>query len=325
MNNATKIEIIMDKLSKERQNHINALIEGAINKIKNNSNQNTTYNLEITERFDKEEPFQFVWLSLSFSIQNLGFAIPTPNGMANAIGTNLVITDIEIYPQSDIDGWLDHVKRIKEQEATNLLKEAEVKNNASNNKNIDNQVEVDTDDEDDRMDEQKAVEELEWLFTPLFSSPFPKEYSTDEYIKIFQRYSSIFANRIISGFINIQDEPIQSIKNKIDEALIMLTSEFDKCDFTKFSKEQLEQLGFVNWRNKTLMIPIWAYPIILKNNNGLIVIDVQGEEWVIGKEYIFTEDKNGAMMVGIPFKKVKSEVFDSTIDTYEIIAEYKRN
>jgi len=317
MNNDTKVELAMNNLSTDRRNHINALIQGAINKIQNNPNQNLTYNIELTERFDKEEPYQFVWLSLSFSVQNLGFSIPTPNGLVNAIQANLTITDMEIFSQSNIDGWLDHVKRIKEQEATNLLKQGEIKNNVSDNKKVDNQVEVDTNDDDDRIEEQKAIEELEWLFTPLFSSPFPKEYSTEEYMKIFQRYSSIFANRIISGFINIQDEPIQSIKNKIDEALIMLTSEFDKCDFTKFSKEQLEQLGFVNWRNKTLMIPIWAYPIVLKNNKGLILHDIKGEEWFVGKDYIFTEDKNGVMMVGIPFKK--------TSDSFEIISNYKYN
>lgn len=317
MNNDTKVELAMNNLSTDRRNHINALIQGAINKIQNNPNQNLTYNIELTERFDKEEPYQFVWLSLSFSVQNLGFSIPTPNGLVNAIQANLTITDMEIFSQSNIDGWLDHTERIKESQATDLLKQEEDKNNSNNVKIMDNQNKVDTNDDDDRIEEQKAIEELEWLFTPLFSSPFPKEHSTDEYMKIFQRYSSIFANRIISGFINIQDEPIQSIKNKIDEALIMLTSEFDKCDFTKFSKEELEQLGFVNWRNKTLMIPIWAYPIILKNNIGLIVLDLQGEEWVIGKEYIFTEDKNGAMMVGIPFKK--------NSDSFEIISNYKYN
>lgn len=321
MINNEKIAIMMEKLSKERQNHVNGLIQGAIDKLTSkNVNQNITYTAELTERFDKEEPHQFIWISFNFSSSNLPFMIPTPmGGLVNAVQNLISITDMEVYSPSNIDEWLDHTSRIKEQ------KEKESKeDNSSNSKqenNMDNQINPNNNNEEE-FDEEQAIIELEWLFSPLFSSPHTKENTPEEYMNIFSRYTSIFANRMMKNFINIEDKMLDSMYDNMNESLIMLTSEFDKCDFTKFSKEQLEQLGFVNWRNKTLMIPIWAYPIILKNNKGLILSDIKGEEWAVGRDYIFTDDKNGAMVVGIPFKKVKSEVFDSNIETYEIIVKY---
>lgn len=317
MENSEKVKIAMDNLSTERKNHIHKLIENSINPLKNNANQNMTYQLEITERFDKEEPHQFVWMSFNFSLQHLGFLIPNYNGgMIGAVQAHASITDMEIYSPPDIDGWLDHVQRIKDLQSKNLLKNDEDKKEETSNNTviINNQNEIDMNDENDDLDEQKAIEELEYLFSPLFSSPYPKSHSNEDYIKIFQKYSAIFANRVMAGFINMQDEPISLVQNRVNEALVMLTSEFENCDFTKFSKEQLETLGFVNWKNKILMIPIWAYPIILKNNKGLILNDIKGEEWFVGKDYIFTEDKNGVIAVGIPFKK--------TSNSFEVITDY---
>ncbi len=55
------------------------------------------------------------------------------------------------------------------------------------------------------------------------------------------------------------------------ESLKDLQHKFSNCDFWKFKKESLLELGFMNFANKILLVPIWAYPVLHINGFGRMI------------------------------------------------------
>jgi hypothetical protein len=60
-----------------------------------------------------------------------------------------------------------------------------------------------------------------------------------------------------------------------------LQAAFSTCDFWKFNKSELGQLGFMNWSDEFLLIPVWAFPIILKNSKNKKVYTPASQELMI--------------------------------------------
>lgn len=308
-NNDEKIDIMFKKISEARRTHLEGQMRSAVEKIlKSKAKSNATYSVEITERFDKEEPHQFVWISLKIMMSDkpLPFMVATPQGMMQPMSTAIKVVDMEVYEPSDIDHWLDHVERIKKQENLYLEKEGKVEK-GSLNSNDETAERIESAMNQELTDEQNIIEQ-QWMFMPLFTSLSPKKKTKEEYISTFYKHMRLFANRIMDTHIHRDNENSIGAYNYIHSGFVMLMSEFDMCDFTEFSKEQLEMFGFINWRNKMMMIPMWAFPCVLKNNDGLKVTDIQGQTFVVGKSFIDTENKNGSMAVGFPFKMEGGEV-----------------
>lgn len=288
-NNSAKIEIMLSTLSPDRKKHLEDISSNASRLLlEKNVNTNGSYKVEITERFDKEEPKQFVYFLIDIRFQH----VPQQNGYAS----HITILDMEVYKEDNIDHWLDHNDRINKQNSLYSELEGKVVQDNITTQTTENKIQ----NEDDMTDEEYVNEQL-WLYLNLFTSPSPKKRTNKEYINIFHKTMVMFSNRAMETFISTDQDNAMESFNYIQEAYNKLMSEFDLCDFTSFNKSELEELGFINWKNKMMLLPLWAYPCIMKNNDGLIVNDIHGNKFVVGKNYIDIENKNGRMVVGFNF------------------------
>lgn len=320
--NAAKIKSIMEGLSTERRTYVEDLMKSTLEILKKqNAKSGNEYNFEITERFDKEEPHQFLWISF------VAILVPHPfiSLKENSMGLFIKVIDMELYEKSEVNDWLDHISRIEknnihlEQEG---ITQAKFDSNSETNRTI-NSLEESMNQE---MYDEEDIIEQQWVFSSLFTSVNPDKKTNEQYIKIFHKYMVNFSNRIMDTHIKMDEGNLPLSYDYIHNGLTMLISDFEMCDFTKFNKSELETLGFINWRNKIMMIPLWAFPIILKNNDSLKLMDIHNQEFILGKEYIDTENKNGSMSVGFPFTITKKNGLDSenATDTFELILDYDK-
>lgn len=308
-NNEEKVRIMFDKLSDSRRKQIEGQITDAVKTLEdNNAKENVDYAIEITDKFDKEEPHQFVWIKTVISFHNSSFAVQTPQGIRPAKAAKVAVVDMEVYDSSSLDHWLDHCERIKKQDNLYYSKDGVEKKNKFDDNNLVNEIESALNEE---LEDETLINEQEYSFSDLFISNHPTKKSKEQYKNIFIGHARIFANRILDVKLKINPDNVNSALPSgmgfVNDALLWLTSEFELCDFTEFNKSELEMFGFVNWRNKFLMIPIWAFPIILKNNKGLKLTDINGNTFVLGKDYIDMEHRNGNMPIGFPFKIEEGE------------------
>ncbi len=343
MENEEKVRLMVDKLSPERKKRMEEMMQQSAQAIKNNGfDLKNQYTVEITEKFDKEEPFQFIWMKLMVNFVPTQFMMMTPQGMQAQMGLMFKVVDMEVYEQSTINDWLDHVQRIKGQNSLYYEKDGEVQNKETNNdklmiqetkfdekKNIQetkvlnpnaeeknkNLEQPEFSPENELTDEQK-ISEQKWGYVPFFSGDNPVKKSNKEYLDLFSKNTRHFANRIMHTHIYGSFEQRDVDYMFIHQSLVNMVSDFEMCDFTSFTKSELEFFGFTNWRNKSMMIPLWAFPIVLKNNDGLKLIDIHGQEFIVGKDYIEEENKNGCMAIGFPMKKNGNE--------FELILNYDK-
>lgn len=323
--NSEKVNIMFNSLSKERRTHIENQIQGVINLLLDKKAQlGTEHSVELTERFDKEEPHQFIWLSMKILFIQQPYMVQTPQGMSQAIGYATRIVDAEVYGTGGIDHWIDHVQRIKKQDNIYLSKDGVVEQDKTESNNFNetvNNIEKEMNEENkEEFTEEDAINEQLWEFKEMFNLPNPVQRTTKEYIKTYQRYMSVFSNKLMEMRLDSDEDNFFGIVSDIQNSLSMLMSEFDKCNFTSFRKAELESLGFINWRNKIMLIPVWAYPCILKNNHGLVVKSTYGDELIVGRNFMDTDSaNNGSMPVGFPFTVIKGAVNET-----KFVFEYRK-
>lgn len=348
-NNAEKINDEIKKISQERMKLLEGYLQRFTEILKSNGfNQKNQYTSELTEKFDKEEPIQFVWIKFVINFVQTPFVTMTPQGLQPQLGISYQIIDMDVYEQSSIDGWLDHVKRIEQQNNLYYEKNGKVQNNKNINfiinetkfndvSNIfetnimnpnpekqqnqqqnenENEFEEEEEEEYPELTDEEKINEQRFYFMPFFSGVTKTISKKQEYLDIYTRYTKNFANRIMQTHIYGNHEDRSVDYTFIHQTLMNMVSEFENCNFTSFTKKELEIFGFTNWKNKSMMIPLWAFPIILKNNDGLKLVDIHGKEYIIGKDFIEEINKNGCMAVGFPMKKNGNE--------FELILNYDK-
>lgn len=324
--NDSKVELFMNNLSEEKRNHVKQVLQSTVNTLKENkANEDATFIVEITEKFDKVEPAEFIWMRVSISLLNNPLIIQTPEGNQH-VKTVVKIIDGESYNIDTFGTWIDHVERIKKSPLLYMEKEGEVIENKFDNPMQDTILSIEREINDEIKNEsterditdEELINEQSWFFSELFASAHPIKKTNEQYIKTFQKHMKLFCNRMMDTFLNQENENLGGAYHHLQNGFIMLTSDFEMCDFTSFKKEELETFGFTNWRNKILMIPLWAFPIVLKNNTGLILKDIHGDSYIVGTDYIDDENKGGNMIVGIPI------TYDNDEYTLSIV-KYQRN
>lgn len=312
-NNQEKVNLMMNMLSSERKAIIEVQVNDTVNSIKKNQkNHDTVFKIELTHDFGAEEPRQYVWISFKVTMSPIPFMIPTPQGTVQFTDTFVQATDMDVYLPDDINDWLDHVDRLNKQTNLYLEKQGKVEQSIDDEKNKikvnlssvihdklnDNEL---SDDEDTESENELMIEQ-QWMFSDLFASVRPEQRTKEAYLNIFNKHTALLLNRIMDTHINMEDDDnVDGAYNHVHHGLVTLISEFEKCDFTVFNKKELETLGFINWRNNIMLIPLWAFPIILKNNIGLSVKHIHDFNVTVGTDYIPIDDKNGMMSVGFPF------------------------
>ena len=115
--NDGKINIMWEKLSKERQGHLHKMIIETLDKFKQSGKLEIgkVYPIELTHGFDQEEPKQYVYIMCAFRYNDnkipMMISSSMPPIMANTI--ELRFTDVEVFKEDNLFDWLDHVNRIE--------------------------------------------------------------------------------------------------------------------------------------------------------------------------------------------------------------------
>jgi len=72
-------------------------------------------------------------------------------------------------------------------------------------------------------------------------------------------------------------------------------------DFTKFTKDELFELGFSSWDENLIVMPLWAYHIC---KDGLTLTSIDGDTAVKGKSDIDTDVRFGCIAWGFTTKEL---------------------
>lgn len=306
MDNKVNLKIVemRNRLSDERWLRINKMIDEYVISIADKLlNKDIQAFVELTEKF-LDKPEQYVWIKL------LVFD-PKKSGI-NHIGNGLAagMFDMEVYDSSEIDKWLDHVSGIK----ANTISIND-NNNGTNIKyelgNLIDQKDGNKKPKDENKqseefsltDEEKLIEQ-KFIFSQLFKPDMgvTSNVVNGALFAVFHKYAFMFPNAIMQRLIVGDVENLALSTTFILQSLI---SELQHFDFTLLNIMELEFLGFVNWDNKCMLIPMWIFPIFLKKYDGLIVCDIQDSVYVIGKDYIHMNSEGGVMDIGIPLENGK--------------------
>jgi hypothetical protein len=289
--NNVKIQLMLELLSKERQVEIQRAIYNTIMELTKNMKPEDAATLhgkvfEITIAFDKEQPFQYVY----FIGQLIKVDVPIPPEKLKTITIfpymvmQFIIQDLEVYKQDNIDSWLDYKKKIEQQ------KSIYYENQTTGEKKISN--------EEIKFDGAKEKDITSDEMYEYYSEFVPK-YSIDEYIDKFYFASRSMINDVFEGKIYRKHWGDNHCLKKSFSLVTALQNYFSAVDFTEFNKAELEQIGFINYRDRCMLIPIWAYPIALKNHNGLEVETVSGTNKIIGIDIDVADSNNYESRSGV--------------------------
>jgi hypothetical protein len=83
------------------------------------------------------------------------------------------------------------------------------------------------------------------------------------------------------------------------EALEKFQEKAKKVDILSLSKEELFTLGFANWKDSLLLIPLYLLPCLPK---GTKVESIAGGKAVLGVDDIDNDVRAGCIAYGIPMK-----------------------
>ncbi len=278
MQNVTEEDMIrmnamMSLLSDQRQSVIGSHVADRLSKLQSGHKSIVGQEIEIALAFEDEKPWQYVYLKgvlvgISQGVNPIQLEeksetdteINTSKSGPNTF-MQFALTNLEVFKHDDIELWRDRVKIISK-------KEAECK-------------------------EKKANDGAISILQESFSSDIPK-YLPNEYISKFQDAARKSLNMIMESFIHKQTSGASINVASLTE----LYKYFSAVDFTEFNYSELEQLGFLNHENKCMIIPSWAYPIILNNHIGTQIVSITGEMAIVGLDDLDSRTSTGHLKYG---------------------------
>lgn len=288
------IDIIIEAVSSFRQTA--KFVEGEI------------YPIQITKAF-KEEPTQYVYVECAFSLieQTIAENDSVPQKI---FSTKLNFDKLLVFNKDQMFDWIDYVNKIKNQKDNVFTKDSILNkdkdapddsvqvyikksivdkdpNSPFNQKFVlpkgfyqrqNNEANPEQRIETNLNTLQQNQEEEENDVFDFWDEQMP-ELTEEEYLDTFRLFSknainSVMEGTIISGFFTDETEVT---KMCLIDSLKDLQHKFSNCDFWKFKKETLLDLGFMNFANKILLVPIWAFPILHINGFGRFLAKKDGE------------------------------------------------
>jgi hypothetical protein len=304
-NNLVKIGIMLDLLSAERKKEVEFAIANTIAELSKNIKSTEADLLhgkviELTIAFDKEEPFQYVYLiGQLYKIEN-NFIPEMMKKFASASSIQFITSDIEVFKQDTIESWLDYKNKLEKQKSETAYYE----NQSTGEKTVDGQQVK------DMPSDEKDITENELY--DYYSEHIPK-YDVWDYLDKFNFASKSIVNNVFESKIYQKHWGEEHCLKQNVKIVLALQNYFSAVDFTEFSKFELEHMGFINYKEKCMLVPIWAYPIVLRNHKGLEVETVTGENKIIGVDIINAADKKnyesriGVVRFGIKITSIRKE------------------
>lgn len=314
------LNIIIEAISSFRQTA--KFVEGEI------------YPIEITKAF-KEEPTQYVYIECAFSFVEQTIA-ENDSIPQKIFSTKLNFNNLLVFSKDQMFDWIDYVNKIKNQKDNVFTKDSILNKDEdapddsvqvyikksivdkdpnspfnqkfilpkgfyqTQNNEINTEQRIET-----NLNTSHKNEEYENDIFDFWDEQMP-EFTEEEYLDTFRLFSKNAINSVMEGTI-ISDfftDATEVTKISLIDSLKDLQHKFSNCDFWKLKKETLLDLGFMNFANKILLVPIWAYPVIHVNGFGRILAKKEGGFDVLGEDLDKFDFTNcyGCYGFGIPIK-----------------------
>lgn len=250
-----KIKSMLSLLSSERINGLESYMNDYILKLTGlGYSFKEGKNVNMTLAYDKEEPKQFIYVSVlvkEFVSDNKinNFNNGFNSSMNDVLNLTKTYTDLEVFNEDNINHWLDWCDKIKNDDTIKVPDKDEKKNNFDISSYFD------------------------------FYGENISLKNKCEYIDKYKFACNLIVNRVMETEFNFNSDTLQQKLYYISSVLKMLQNYFSKCNFFSFSKYELEMVGFKPIRieknnvpydiedgSYAMMIPIWALPVICKND-----------------------------------------------------------
>jgi len=292
------------------------------------------YPIQITKAF-KEEPTQYVYVECAFSLieQTIAENDSVPQKI---FSTKLNFDKLLVFSKDQMFDWIDYVNKIKNQKDNVFTKDSILNkdedapddsvqvyikksivdkdpNSPFNQKFIlpkgfyqrqNNEINPEQRIETNLNTSHKNEEDENDIFD-FWDEQMP-EFTEEEYLDTFRLFSKNAINSVMEGTIlsNFFSDETEITKMCLIDSLKDLQHKFSNCDFWKLKKETLLDLGFMNFANKILLVPIWAYPVLHVNGFGRILAKKEGGFDVLGEDLDKFDFTNcyGCYGFGIPIK-----------------------
>jgi hypothetical protein len=262
------------------------------------------YPVEITKAF-KDEPIQYVYVECAFSLVEQTVA-ENDSIPQKILSTKLNFDKLLVFSKDQMFDWIDYVNKIKNQKDNVFSKDSILnKENSQSDDSVQIYIKKSIIDKNpnspfnqkfvlpkgfyqkqsNELNPEQRIEtnlntnevvEHDDIFD--FWDEYVPELEEDEYLDIFRMFSKNAINTVMEGTIipSFFNDSTEFTKLCLIDTLKDLQHKFSNCDFWKFKKETLLELGFMNFANKILLVPIWAYPIIHINGFGRLLAKKDG-------------------------------------------------
>ena len=318
--NEAKIKIGFELLNEDQLNQFKFRVMETMSDLgKNNKLQiGGALSVKISMAFDKEEPKRYIHCKLGI------VSVKPPEGLVIPFLPNqptsfaqLFIEDLDVYKEENVADWFDVVEDTKrENEKNDILykdtffnKEENKIDNPDVEKQMDNLIK-DALNPNQNKSEEKVDDEIEPITDEEifdYYNPEQVKYTAREYVKLVNSYGRFLLSQIYQGYVNDKEFDAEDLVLANWDYLKHLQSKLSTCDFSEFTKSELSEMGFGNWKDKYMLVPLWLLPIVIKNHEGMVLYDVRNGEVEIGK-FKFTYDKPiryGCSPYGIIIEHIK--------------------
>ncbi len=133
--------------------------------------------------------------------------------------------------------------------------------------------------------------------------------TTSEYLNIYRNYKKMMTN--LTSQIVTYGWSVDYCMNLIKDLYNKLTKEFDNCDFTKFTSDQLKELDWGFWDENIILMPIWAIDCLPDEQ---VVYSIDNRERVFHKSIgIDKEDRFGLTAWGLNISQLRDTSINSIL------------
>lgn len=132
------------------------------------------------------------------------------------------------------------------------------------------------------------------------------KYTNKEYIKMYENYKDLCAD-MISKIVKYEGWKGETGTNQATRLYDKIIEEFKGIDFTLFSLEELDKLGFREWDDEIILAPIWAVECFEK---GIEIYSISGDKQIVGEAVLDLDVRMGVTAYGFN----KSQLRDSKLE-----------
>lgn len=301
-NNSNKIKVNWELLDDEQKMHIQHRLASTYMQLINLKKIviGQTVSIKISISFEQSLPPKFVIIKFGVTATDI---IPE-NKKIKHLPAKIIVEDLDVYNDENKLAWLDQTNDIeldeknsntsisfysklnpnqeefKIEDSDAFLKENPeideqlgnmVKNllEETKNNNISTENKIQTNEIFERNSNNELFD---------FYDSEQLNYSPSEYVKIVNSHARFLLSQVFESLVNKDSMELNEMVNINIELVKSLQRKLSHCDFNLFTKTELLEMGFINWQNKYLLIPIWLLPVMVNNNKEMLLYNIRTKE-----------------------------------------------